>query len=151
MNKNKYKCIGEVLGYISIFLFACLSTVILASLYFLISGSGGREIMFSLVWLGFLSIILKLIIPITMSLCVIKKNDNQILLRLYNNIKIPSIILFFLIGFDFIVKHYVVKQGYYYDAYSHMFGTYPVFLVIYVIAIINTIKLKLAKNNNINS
>lgn len=71
-----------------------------------------------------------------MSLYVIKKSDNKVLLSLYNNLKLPSIILFFLIGFDFIVKHYVVKhyvvkQGYYFDEYYKIFGTYPVFVILY--------------------
>lgn len=145
MNKNQYKYICEILCFINTFLFACLSSVILASLYFLFSSSSGREIMFSLIWLGFLSIIIKLILPIAMSLYVIKKSDNKVLLSLYNNLKIPSIILFFLIGFDFIVKHYIVKQGYYSDEYYKILGTYPVFIIIYIIAIINTIKLKTIK------
>lgn len=87
--------------------------------------------MFSLIWLGFLSFIIKLILPTAMSLYVIKKSDNKVLLSLYNNLRLPSIILFFLIGFDFIVKHYVVKQGYYFDEYYKIFGTYPVFVILY--------------------
>lgn len=145
MNKSQYKYIYEIVCYISTFLFACLSSVILASLYFVISSSSGREIMFSLIWLGFLSFIIKLLLPTAMSLYVIKKADNKVLLSLYNNLKIPSIILFFLIGFDFIVKHYIVKQGYYSDEYYKILGTYPVFIIIYIIAIINTIRLKTVK------
>lgn len=151
MNKFKYKYIIEVIIYVSIFILTCLSTLILWAMYIFSSADRGNEIMFSLVWLGVLAVIIKLIIPIVMSLYVIKKSNNKILLSIYNNCKIPSIILFFLIGFDFIVKHYIVKQGYYHDTYLDMFGTYPVFIVIYIIAIINTMKLKRLKNNNVNS
>ena len=131
--------IKEIIIYICSFLFICFSKTIFWTLYIVFNQNLGKSIMFGLIWLGFLSSVVKLIAPIILSYCVIKKSKNHFLLNIYNNIKTPSIILLYLFLFDFVIRNFIVKQGFYYDAYYSMFGLSNVFAIIYIIAIINTI------------
>ena len=96
------------------------------------------------------SYILKIIIPIWGSIYIIKKSDNKKLLSIYNNFKTPAIILSCLIGLDCIMFILInVLFGYDINQYVLLFGLTPVFIIIYIIAIINTIRLKRLENNNI--
>lgn len=131
--------IKEIIIYICSFLFICFSKTFFWALYVFFNQNLGRSIMFGLIWLGFLSILIKLIAPIILSFYVIKKSNNHFLLNIYNNLKTPSIILLYLFLFDFVIRNFIVKQGFYYDAYYSMFGLSNVFAIIYIIAIINTI------------
>lgn len=131
--------IKEIIIYICSFLFICCSKTIFWALYVFFNQNLGKSIMFGLIWLGFLSSVVKLIAPIILSFYVIKKSNNHFLLNIYNNIKTPSIILLYLFLFDFVIRNFIVKQGFYYDAYYSMFGLSNVFAIIYIIAIINTI------------
>lgn len=99
----------------------------------------GKSIMFGLIWLGFLSSVVKLIAPIILSFYVIKKSNNHFLLSIYNNLKTPLIILLYLFLFDFVIRNFIVKQGFYYDAYYSMFGLSNVFAIICIIAVINNV------------
>lgn len=131
--------IKEIIIYICFFLFICFSKTIFWTLYIVFNQNLGRSIMFGLIWLGFLSILIKLIAPIILSYCVIKKSKNHFLLNIYNNIKTPSIILLYLFLFDFVIRNFIVKQGFYYDAYYSMFGLSNVFAIICIIAVINNV------------
>lgn len=131
--------IKEIIIYICSFLFICCSKTIFWALYVFFNQNLGKSIMFGLIWLGFLSSVVKLIAPIILSFYVIKKSNNHFLLNIYNNLKTPLIILLYLFLFDFVIRNFIVKQGFYYDAYYSMFGLSNVFAIIYIIAIINTI------------
>lgn len=131
--------IKEIIIYICSFLFICCSKTIFWALYVFFNQNLGKSIMFGLIWLGFLSSVVKLIAPIILSFYVIKKSNNHFLLNIYNNLKTPLIILLYLFLFDFVIRNFIVKQGFYYDAYYSMFGLSNVFAIICIIAIINTI------------
>lgn len=131
--------IKEIIIYICSFLFICFSKTIFWTLYIVFNQNLGRSIMFCLIWLGFLSILIKLIAPIILSFYVIKKSNNHFLLNIYNNLKTPLIILLYLFLFDFVIRNFIVKQGFYYDAYYSMFGLSNVFAIIYIIAVINNV------------
>ena len=131
--------IKEIIIYICSFLFICCSKTIFWALYVFFNQNLGKSIMFGLIWLGFLSSVVKLIAPIILSFYVIKKSNNHFLLNIYNNLKTPSIILLYLFLFDFVIRNFIVKQGFYYDAYYSMFGLSNVFAIIYIIAVINNV------------
>lgn len=131
--------IKEIIIYICSFLFICCSKTIFWALYIVFNQNLGRSIMFGLIWLGFLSILIKLIAPIILSFYVIKKSNNHFLLNIYNNLKTPLIILLYLFLFDFVIRNFIVKQGFYYDAYYSMFGLSNVFAIICIIAVINNV------------
>lgn len=131
--------IKEIIIYICSFLFICCSKTIFWTLYIVFNQNLGRSIMFGLIWLGFLSILIKLIAPIILSFYVIKKSNNHFLLNIYNNLKTPLIILLYLFLFDFVIRNFIVKQGFYYDAYYSMFGLSNVFAIICIIAVINNV------------
>lgn len=131
--------IKEIIIYICSFLFICCSKTIFWALYVFFNQNLGKSIMFGLIWLGFLSSVVKLIAPIILSFYVIKKSNNHFLLNIYNNLKTPLIILLYLFLFDFVIRNFIVKQGFYYDAYYSMFGLSNVFAIIYIIAVINNV------------
>lgn len=131
--------IKEIIIYICSFLFICCSKTIFWALYVFFNQNLGKSIMFGLIWLGFLSILIKLIAPIILSFYVIKKSNNHFLLNIYNNLKTPLIILLYLFLFDFVIRNFIVKQGFYYDAYYSMFGLSNVFAIICIIAVINNV------------
>lgn len=131
--------IKEIIIYICSFLFICCSKTIFWALYVFFNQNLGRSIMFGLIWLGFLSSVVKLIAPIILSFYVIKKSNNHFLLNIYNNLKTPLIILLYLFLFDFVIRNFIVKQGFYYDAYYSMFGLSNVFAIICIIAVINNV------------
>ena len=131
--------IKEIIIYIFSFLFICFSKTIFWALYFFFNQNLGKSIMFGLIWLGFLSSVVKLIAPIILSFYVIKKSNNHFLLNIYNNLKTPLIILLYLFLFDFVIRNFIVKQGFYYDAYYSMFGLSNVFAIICIIAVINNV------------
>lgn len=131
--------IKEIIIYICSFLFICCSKTIFWALYVFFNQNLGKSIMFGLIWLGFLSSVVKLIAPIILSFYVIKKSNNHFLLSIYNNLKTPLIILLYLFLFDFVIRNFIVKQGFYYDAYYSMFGLSNVFAIICIIAVINNV------------
>lgn len=131
--------IKEIIIYICSFLFICCSKTIFWALYVFFNQNLGKSIMFGLIWLGFLSTVVKLIAPIILSFYVIKKSNNHFLLNIYNNLKTPLIILLYLFLFDFVIRNFIVKQGFYYDAYYSMFGLSNVFAIICIIAVINNV------------
>lgn len=131
--------IKEIIIYICSFLFICCSKTIFWALYVFFNQNLGKSIMFGLIWLGFLSSVVKLIAPIILSFYVIKKSNNHFLLNIYNNLKTPLIILLYLFLFDFVIRNFIVKQGFYYDAYYSMFGLSNVFAIICIIAVINNV------------
>ena len=131
--------IKEIIIYICSFLFICCSKTIFWALYVFFNQNLGKNIMFGLIWLGFLSSVVKLIAPIILSFYVIKKSNNHFLLNIYNNLKTPLIILLYLFLFDFVIRNFIVKQGFYYDAYYSMFGLSNVFAIICIIAVINNV------------
>ena len=131
--------IKEIIIYICSFLFICCSKTIFWALYVFFNQNLGKSIMFGLIWLGFLSSVVKLIAPIILSFYVIKKYNNHFLLNIYNNLKTPLIILLYLFLFDFVIRNFIVKQGFYYDAYYSMFGLSNVFAIICIIAVINNV------------
>lgn len=131
--------IKEIIIYICSFLFICCSKTIFWALYVFFNQNLGKSIMFGLIWLGFLSSVVKLIAPIILSFYVIKKSNNHFLLNIYNNLKTPLIILLYLFLFDFVIRNFIVKQGFYYDAYYSMFGLSNVFVIICIIAVINNV------------
>lgn len=131
--------IKEIIIYICSFLFICCSKTIFWALYVFFYQNLGKSIMFGLIWLGFLSSVVKLIAPIILSFYVIKKSNNHFLLNIYNNLKTPLIILLYLFLFDFVIRNFIVKQGFYYDAYYSMFGLSNVFAIICIIAVINNV------------
>ena len=131
--------IKEIIIYICSFLFICCSKTIFLALYVFFNQNLGKSIMFGLIWLGFLSSVVKLIAPIILSFYVIKKSNNHFLLNIYNNLKTPLIILLYLFLFDFVIRNFIVKQGFYYDAYYSMFGLSNVFAIICIIAVINNV------------
>ena len=131
--------IKEIIIYICSFLFICCSKTIFWALYVFFNQNLGKSIMFGLIWLGFLSSVVKLIAPIILSFYVIKKSNNHFLLSIYNNLKTSLIILIYLFLFDFVIRNFIVKQGFYYDAYYSMFGLSNVFAIICIIAVINNV------------
>ena len=131
--------IKEIIIYICSFLFICCSKTIFWALYVFFNQNLGKSIMFGLIWLGFLSSVVKLIAPIILSFYVIKKSNNHFLLNIYNNLKSPLIIFLYLFLFDFAIRNFIVKQGFYYDAYYSMFGLSNVFAIICIIAVINNV------------
>lgn len=131
--------IKEIIIYICSFLFICCSKTIFWALYVFFNQNLGKSIMFGLIWLGFLSSVVKLIAPIILSFYVIKKSNSHFLLNIYNNLKTPLIILLYLFLFDFVIRNFIVKQGFYYDAYYSMFGLSNVFAIICIIAVINNV------------
>lgn len=131
--------IKEIIIYICSFLFICCSKTIFWALYVFFNQNLGKSIMFGLIWLGFLSSVVKLIAPIILSFYVIKKSNNHFILNIYNNLKTPLIILLYLFLFDFVIRNFIVKQGFYYDAYYSMFGLSNVFAIICIIAVINNV------------
>lgn len=131
--------IKEIIIYICSFLFICCSKTIFWALYVFFNQTLGKSIMFGLIWLGFLSSVVKLIAPIILSFYVIKKSNSHFLLNIYNNLKTPLIILLYLFLFDFVIRNFIVKQGFYYDAYYSMFGLSNVFAIICIIAVINNV------------
>ena len=131
--------IKEIIIYICSFLFICCSKTIFWALYVFFNQNLGKSIMFGLIWLGFLSSVVKLIAPIILSFYVIKKSNSHFLLNIYNNLKTPLIILLYLFLFDFFIRNFIVKQGFYYDAYYSMFGLSNVFAIICIIAVINNV------------
>lgn len=131
--------IKEIIIYICSFLFICCSKTIFWALYVFFNQNLGKSIMFGLIWLGFLSSVVKLIAPIILCFYVIKKSNSHFLLNIYNNLKTPLIILLYLFLFDFVIRNFIVKQGFYYDAYYSMFGLSNVFAIICIIAVINNV------------
>ncbi|GBF23035.1 hypothetical protein tpqmel_0439 [Candidatus Gastranaerophilus sp. (ex Termes propinquus)] len=91
--------------------------------------------------------LLKLIVPIWGSLYIIKKFNNKALKSIYNNFVIPTIIFLFCVCFDYIMKTYIIKYGYYHSRYDVVIAATKTFLPVYIIAMINTVKLKFFKKS----
>ncbi len=147
----------EVIIYIVCFLLVCFSYLILFmtayNLYtkLVLSKIEGNCRMCGMLEIGLLwlfSWLIKIVIPIKGSLWVIKKSDNKKLQSIYNNFKVPAMILFFVVCFDVLIKMYIFKD-YYLGQYLWTSAITPIFLIIYIIAVVNTVRIRMAKEKNL--
>lgn len=87
-------------------------------------------------------------IPLIASIMIIKRSNNKYLLKLYNNLLIPTFLFISCIGLDFLVNQLYTQK------YDGFLGTYNLFtsltknfLPIYIVAVVNSIRLKITKRD----
>lgn len=88
--------------------------------------------------------VLQILLLIIFSIFTIKNKKLIILNKLYNNLLIPSIFLLTFFFIDYFIKYFCIRNINTND-YTLFYSLTKNFLPIYIIAIINTIRLKIQK------
>jgi len=142
--KKENKTVYEVIIYTFIFIVICLFPVGIKYLLLLII-SLDKFNFFNLIPLA---MIITLIIQFCAGLLIswnVLKNKNSFLQMLYNNFKLPFLILLLFILLDVIIillMNQLVKTDFDFYLYIMFLSLTKNFLPIYIVAIINTIRLK---------
>ncbi|MBP3924528.1 hypothetical protein J6E39_04730 [bacterium] len=130
----------ELIQYITVFLLTSFSTAIFLYINMLVmSDDVPFATLVTALLLFYLSILIKLIVPIIGSIYVVKHFSNKYILNIYQSLKWSTVILIYAYGFDYIIGHYIIKD----NAYTLLYGISPVYAVIYVFALIRMLVLKI--------
>lgn len=89
----------------------------------------------------YIILFLRFIIMIYASIHIIRKSSNKILIKLFDNLKIPSLILIWLLLNDIIIKVYFKEWAVIHYDYFFSYSPFANFLPIYLVAVVNNIRL----------
>lgn len=91
------------------------------------------------------SFLFQIFAGIFISIKIIQKSDNPILLSIFNNYLTPGLILIFCICFDLMINRVYGEENNLRE-YNIFFSLTKNFIPIYLVAVVNTIRLKSQKN-----